>query len=83
MVEQATNLIFQMKNNIQNTELIIDLLNNLESIICEKFDGNFSSFTRKFYHYDWKDFDYLLLNHFKINRLKLLKCFCQTSTISQ
>ncbi len=61
MVEQATNLIFQMKNNIQNTELIIDLLNNLESIICEKFDGNFSSFTRKFYHYDWKDFDYLLL----------------------
>ncbi len=41
MVEQATNLIFQMKNNIQNTELIIDLLNNLESIICEKFDGNF------------------------------------------
>ncbi len=35
MVEQATNLIFQMKNNIQNTELIIDLLNNLESIICE------------------------------------------------
>ncbi len=37
-----------MKNNIQNTELIIDLLNNLESIICEKFDGNFSSFTRNF-----------------------------------
>ncbi len=48
MVEQATNLIFQMKNNIQNTELIIDLLNNLESIICESFDGNFSSFTRNF-----------------------------------
>ncbi len=21
----------------------------------------FHSFTRKFYHYDWKDFDYLLL----------------------
>ncbi len=47
MVEQATNLIFQMKNNIQNTELIIDLLNNLESIICEKFDGNCFFFHKK------------------------------------
>ncbi len=46
-----------MKNNIQNTELIIDLLNNLESIICEKFDGNFFLSQGKFYHYDWKDFD--------------------------
>lgn len=61
MVEQATYLISQMKNNIQDTELISNILSNLESIVYEKFDGDFSSSTRKFYHYDWTDFDYLLL----------------------